>query len=90
MGKLKEKVKSDNERGARQNLIEDLFYDFNRSKAQVYRMNFIRGIFFGFGTLLGGTILVAILVWILSQFSALPYIGDYLRSIITALQHTKP
>jgi hypothetical protein len=89
MDKLKTKIKSDNERGARQNLIEELFYDFNRSKAQVYWMNFTRGIFFGFGTLLGGTILVAILAWILSQFAGFPYIGDYFRIIIDALKHTK-
>jgi hypothetical protein len=89
MGKIKTKIKSDNERGARQNLIEDLFYDFNRSRVQVYWMNFTRGIFFGFGTLLGGTILVAILAWILAQFAGYPYIGDFIRAVVDALKHTK-
>jgi hypothetical protein len=89
MGKIKTKIKSDNERGARQNLIEDLFYDFNRSKAQVYWLNFTRGIFFGLGTLLGGTLLVAFAVWFLGQFVGFPYVGNYLKNIIDALQHVK-
>ena len=89
MGRIKTKIKTDNERGARRQLIEELFYDFHRSRIQVYWMNFTRGVFFGFGTLLGGTILVAILAWILGQFAGFPFIGDYLRSIVDALQHTK-
>jgi hypothetical protein len=89
MGKIKTKINHDNEIGARRQLIEDLFYDFNRSKAQVYWTNFTRGIFFGFGTLLGGTLLVAFVVWVLGQFVGFPYVGDYLKHIIDALQHVK-
>jgi hypothetical protein len=84
--KLKTKIKSDNERGARNSMIEDLFYDFNRSKSQVYWMNFTRGIFFGFGTLLGGTVLVAFTIWILGLFDTLPFIGEYIRNIISAMK----
>ena len=57
--KLAKKIQSDNERGARHDVIEELFYDLHRSRAQVYKMNFIRGIFFGLGSVLGGTIVVA-------------------------------
>ncbi|HUC96790.1 MAG TPA: DUF5665 domain-containing protein [Candidatus Saccharimonadales bacterium] len=89
MGTIKTKIDKDNENGARRQLFEDLFYDFNRSRAQVYWMNFTRGIFFGFGTLLGGTILVALAVWILGQFVGFPYVGNYLKNIIDALQHVK-
>lgn len=62
-----EAAKERREQDARRAIIEDLFYDFHKSRAQVYWMNFVRGIFFGFGSLLGGTIVVAIVVWILSQ-----------------------
>lgn len=78
------KVKKDNERGARQAVLEDLFYDFNRSRVQVYKMNFIRGIFFGLGSVLGGTVVVALIVWILSLFVDFPGIGHSIES----LQHT--
>lgn len=87
--KVVDKTKEDNERGARHDLIEELFYDFHQSRKQVYLMNFIRGLFFGFGSVLGGTILVAIAVWIMSQFVDWPGIGDYFESLRDTLQ-TRP
>lgn len=88
--KVTETVKSKNENGARRQLLEELFYDFNRSRIQVYRINFVRGICFGFGTVLGGTVVVAFIVWILGQFAGwFPYIGNYIDQIINAMQHVK-
>lgn len=85
-----EKIKKDNEKGARQNLLEELFYDFHKSRAQVYRMNFFRGLFFGFGTALGGTLLVAIVVWALSQFAGwFPFVGDNINQITDSIQQSK-
>jgi len=83
-------VKDNNELGARRQLIEELFYDFNRSRHQVYKINFVRGVCFGFGTVLGGTVVVAFIVWVLGQFAGwFPYIGDYINQIIDAMQHVK-
>lgn len=87
--KAVKKLKEDNERGARHDLIEELFYDLHRNRKQVYWMNFIRGLFFGFGSVLGGTILVAIAVWIISQFVDWPGIGDFFEQLRDALQ-TRP
>jgi hypothetical protein len=89
--KVIKKIKRDNERGARQSLIEELFYDFHRSRWQVYWMNFARGVFFGFGTVLGGTVVVTLIIWILGQFVGyLPdFIGHYINQIIEAMQRSK-
>ena len=84
--KVKEKVAADNERGARVSLIEDLFYDFHRSRKQVYAMNFIRGIFFGLGSVLGGTVVVALIVWILSFFVHIPGLGQSLEQVQKSIQ----
>lgn len=85
--KASEKIAKDNERGARMSLIEDLFYDFHRSRKQVYTMNFIRGIFFGLGSVLGGTIIVALIIWILSAFvDVFPPLADFINGIISAMQ----
>ena len=51
---------------ARRSMLQELFNDFNTNRWQIYRLNFVRGIFFGLGSVLGGTIVVAIVVWILS------------------------
>lgn len=88
--KATERIKKDNERGARQGLIEELFYDFHRSRVQVYWMNFVRGVCFGFGTFLGGTILVTIVLWALAQFAGwFPFAGDNINQITNSIQQTK-
>ena len=84
--KISKTINDNNERGARHQLIEELFNDFYSSRHQVYWMNFTRGLFFGFGTLLGGTVLVAFLIWILGQFDSLPFIGEYIRNIISTMK----
>lgn len=49
--------------------LEDGFNDFYAHRGRVYKVNFIRGIFFGLGSILGGTIVIAILVAILSAIA---------------------
>lgn len=83
-------VKAGNERGARQSLIEDLFYDFNRSRAQVYKMNFVRGIFLGAGTVIGGTLVIALVVWLLSLLGhIIPPLGDFFNGVSHTLESAK-
>jgi hypothetical protein len=85
--KAVENVKESNERGARGAVIEDLFYDFNRSRVQIYKMNFIRGIFFGLGSVLGGTIVVAILIWILSAVGGFfPPLNDFFDGVTNTIE----
>lgn len=75
------KIKSENERGSRASFIEELFYDFNRSRVQIYKMNFVRGIFFGFGSVIGGTVVIAILAWVLGFFANVTGTGDSYQKV---------
>ncbi|HMI08780.1 MAG TPA: DUF5665 domain-containing protein [Candidatus Saccharimonadales bacterium] len=86
--KLAKKITNDNERGARHDLIEELFYDLHRSRAQVYKMNFIRGIFFGLGSVLGGTIVVGIIIWILSLLVDWPGVGNFFQQLQDTLNRS--
>ena len=80
-------TKEDNERGARRAVLEDLFYDFNRSRAQVYVMNFVRGMLFGAGSVIGGTVVIAALIWILSMLAnVVPPLDDFFNGISTTLE----
>lgn len=80
-------VKESSERAARRKLLEELFYDFHRSRGQVYWINFVRGLFLGFGTIVGGTVIVAFLIWLLSKIASLfPGIGDYIFELIKVFQ----
>ncbi len=68
ISKLKEQVSKDTTRGAQSDLLEQLFNDHYKYRWRVYKMNFVRGVFFGFGSVLGATIVVSLLIWTLSFF----------------------
>lgn len=61
--------------------LERMFEGGYMSHWRVYRINFVRGIFFGLGTFLGGTILVTLLFWFLSFFDTLPIIDGFVETI---------
>lgn len=61
--KVTDQVVQANEQGARQAILEDLFYDFHRSRRVL--MNFIRGLFDLVA--LGATLLVAVAIWLLGN-----------------------
>lgn len=82
-----QKFKDDNVRGAQYDLLEELFNDIYVHRKRVYLVNFFRGISFGMGSVLGGTVLIAVLIWLLSQFGALvPALSDFIGGIIDTIQ----
>lgn len=88
--KVARSLKGSSEGGARRALIEELFYDFHKSRRQVYIMNFIRGVFFGLGSALGATVVIALLIGILSVLTDIPGgIGDFIQSIIDAMNRRR-
>lgn len=77
-----------NERSARTALLEQLFYDFNQKKTRVYLTNFIRGVFFGVGSVIGATVVIGLVISILSYFTDIPGgIGDFVKSIIDSVNN---
>ena len=75
------------ENNARRVVIEDLFYDLYNSRKRIYMINFFRGIFFGLGSVLGATLIVTIIIWILGQFGSIfPPLADFLNNLIDAMQ----
>lgn len=82
-----DRIKRDNENGARQAVIEDLFFDFHRSRRQVYWMNFVRGLFFGAGSIIGVTLVITISAWLLGQFADLfPALADFINHLLETMQ----
>lgn len=77
--------KDDNVHGAQRELLEELFNDIYVHRKQVYLVNFFRGISFGLGSVIGGTIFLAVFLWIMSQFvDWFPILGDFVRGITDA------
>ena len=80
------KLADDQNRGVQKNILEELFYDIYPNRWEIYRVNFFRGISFGFGSAIGATVLVVIAVMILNLFVNIPGgIGDFVKSIVDAM-----
>lgn len=81
---------TDQEKNARKALLEELFRDFHTNRLQIYKINFIRGVFFGFGSVIGGTVVVALVVWLLNTTGALiPAFDGLTNSIADKVQQQK-
>lgn len=84
---IRRKAKETVDNGARRAILEDLFYDFHQRRGQVYWLNFVRGIWFGVGSVLGGTIVIALLLALLNLLVDLPGgVGNLIQYIIDIVQ----
>ncbi|NCU38775.1 hypothetical protein EOL96_07040 [Candidatus Saccharibacteria bacterium] len=78
------------EENSRKMILQELFNDFNKNRFQIYKLNLVRGIFFGFGSVLGGTVVIAILIWILSAVSSfIPPLSDFVEALNNVLQSSE-
>ena len=88
--RMAQRLHDDDEKGSRQALLEELFNDFNRNRYEIYKINFFRGIFFGFGSLLGGTMLIVLLVWVLNLTGQLvPSVAGFIDQILNVMQNSR-
>lgn len=83
-GKSKSKSKDhltdrDYEKIGRQ--LENVYTGFNWSRRKIYGINLLFGVIRGFGAVLGATIGIAILLWILSFFTNVPLVGPVFQNI---------
>ena len=85
---LFERFKAEQVKGAQKTLLEELFNDFYAERRKIYRVNFFRGIFFGLGSVLGGTIVLALVVWLISLFVNFPVVGQFFQQTQNTLQET--
>ena len=83
--KTKEKIVDVSEDGLRYAIIENFFNNYSIDTWRIYRVNFFRGIFFGAGSIIGGTVGVAFLVSFLSLFIDWPLLGEGIKTIIDVL-----
>lgn len=66
--------------------LKTIFESGYANQWRVYKINFIRGVFFGLGVTLGGTIVVAFLIWFLSLFTQLPLIGNFVDTVSDSIE----
>lgn len=56
------------------------------SPLKLMRNNFLGGLAWGFGTVLGATIVVALVLIILGKLNTVPYIGDFIGRILEQIE----
>ncbi|MDX1766229.1 MAG: DUF5665 domain-containing protein [Candidatus Saccharimonadales bacterium] len=66
--------------------LESIFEGGYMDHRRVYKINFVRGVFFGFGVFVGGTIVVALLLWILGLFTEIPLIGEFSETVRDSIE----
>ncbi len=65
------------------------FVRVHRSLFRLTAFQFLRGIAFGLGTVIGATILVSLLVYFLSTIELVPIIGDWATKVIEEIKAQK-
>ncbi len=61
------------------------FIRYSSSPWRIVWTNFVAGIFRGLGALIGASMVIALLIWILALFADLPLIGEYAKQIKTTV-----
>ncbi|MDB5182856.1 MAG: hypothetical protein JWO47_640 [Candidatus Saccharibacteria bacterium] len=69
--------------------VASIFETGYLDKKQAYKTSFIKGVFGGLGGVIGATVLVALLIWILSLFSSVPLVGHLTDKINKTVESAK-
>lgn len=61
--------------------LEAVYMNINPNKTTFYKAAFLRGILGGVGGVIGATVVIALLLWLLSLFNDVPLIGGFVDAI---------
>jgi len=62
------------------------FIRVHNSWLRLIFFQFVRGLAFGLGTVMGATVLVSLIAWWASQFSFVPILGEWLSQIVDQME----
>ena len=82
-GKTKSQ-KADKELSKQELRVNESLKQFIRYSSSPWRIvwtNFVAGIFRGLGAIIGASLVIALLVWVLKVFSGMPLVGEYADKI---------
>lgn len=70
--------------------LEVLFATQYINKKKLYTENFLRGVLFGAGTIVGSAIIITLLLWILSVLGNISFLEPVTENIQQSVKETKP
>lgn len=62
-------------------MLDNIYQSGYIDRNQAYKMSFFKGIAGGLGSVLGATIGIALLLWILSLFNQIPLVGQFTEKV---------
>lgn len=68
--------------------IEEVYLSSHSDRKEAYKVSFFKGLASGFGGVLGATILIAFLLWLLSLFDQIPFIGPFVDRVKETVEST--
>lgn len=74
------------ERNSKKVVLEELFNDLYHDRTRIYKLNFVRGLLFGAGSAIGGTIVLALIVWLLALFVDIPLVGEVFKNAQNSIE----
>lgn len=73
-----------------QQLNEHKLIKAYNSIPQLLWFHLLKGVAFGLGSVLGATVVLSALVYVLAQFEFIPYIGEWVSAIIDVVKTATP
>lgn len=70
-------------------LNQHRFVRIHNSLWRLIAYQFMRGLAFGLGSVIGATVLFSLLVWWLSQFEFLPVVGEWMGQLVDQIQKAR-
>lgn len=67
-------------------MIEQVFEHNYANRRRLYVLSFFKGVFVGLGSVVGATIVVAVIVWVLGLFSGVPVINIFTENVRDTVQ----
>ena len=61
--------------------LEALYDSVNPKKGALYKAAFIKGVLGGVGGVVGATVVIGLLIWLLSLFDNIPLVGGFFESL---------
>lgn len=83
------KKKTPNEYEQLGRVVTSIFESGYLDKKQAYKTSFIKGVIGGLGGVIGATVVVALLVWVLSLFGHVPLVGRLTDTLHNTVQTRK-
>lgn len=82
-------VKEGQQKGAQEAMMEEIFHDMYRERRRIYKVNFVRGLVFGAGSAIGGTLVLGIILWFISIFVNFPVVGNFFQDAQNSIEQSQ-